>query len=78
MSCFYQSYRNMLVLKCDGCGITEDLYEWETDRLLANDWIKEHGWKTMKQGSRWINICPRCKKAFEDARRDHWIKERFK
>ena len=57
MSCYYSHYRDMLILKCDGCGKTVDLYKGETDKCLKHDYIKVNGWKTEKRGNRWIDIC---------------------
>ena len=74
MSCFYSSYRNMLVLKCDGCGASVDLFKGETDRCLKHDYIREHGWKTYKdKNGKWKDICPKCKTAMEDAKREKWL-----
>lgn len=70
----YEARRDMLVILCDGCGLKHDLYKGQTDRCLAHDWIKENGWKTMKHHGQWINICPNCKKAYEDAKRALWLK----
>lgn len=69
MSVYYSKYRDMLVLKCDGCGEAVDLYKGETDRLLAHDYIRTNGWKTTRSNGVWINICPECKKAVQDQRR---------
>lgn len=76
MSCYYSQYRNMLVLKCDGCGTSVDLYKGETDRLLKHDYIKEHDWQTYKdKTAKWKDICPECKKARADAKRAKWLEE---
>ena len=73
MSVYYNDRKDMLVLKCNGCGRTEDLYKGETDRLLANDWIHEHNWKTVKTNSGWHNLCPDCKEAFYAKRREKYL-----
>lgn len=76
MSCYYSKYRDMLVLKCDGCGNSVDLYKGETDRTLKHYYIKEHGWKTYKdKRGKWIDICPNCKTAREDSKRAMWLRE---
>lgn len=69
----YYENRDMLVLRCDGCGISVDLFRGQTDRCLAHDYIHEHGWKTMKLNKKWVNICPECKKAFYEQKRQNWI-----
>lgn len=73
MSCYYSTHRKMLVLKCDGCGRLVDLYNGETDRTLANDYIHENGWKTMKDGGKWINICHDCVAAMQEQKRRAWV-----
>lgn len=73
MSCFYDSRRDMLKLKCDCCRKIVDLYKGETDRLLANDWIRKNGWKTIKIGKRFIHVCPECKAAIEKRYREEWL-----
>lgn len=73
MSCFYDSRRDMLVLKCDCCGKKVDLYKGETDRLLANDWIHKNGWKTIKIVNCFNQVCPECKAAIEERYREEWM-----
>lgn len=75
MSVFYNTKRDMLMIMCDACKKTEDLYKHETDRLIAHSWIREHGWKTMKKNDKWINICKECKEALENSRRQKWLAE---
>lgn len=75
MSCYYSEKRDMLMLKCDGCGVIEDLYKGQTDRLLKHDWIHQHGWKTMKYHNRWVDICPDCKSALYAKKREAWLQE---
>lgn len=60
MSCYYSALRDMLVLKCDGCGRTVDLGKGETDRCLCHAYIHENGWKTMRRRGKWLNICDEC------------------
>ena len=74
MSCYYDSRRDMLVLRCDGCGKKVDLYKGETDRLLCHDYIRENGWKTQKRRGKWENICDECVKAIQDQRRQEYIR----
>lgn len=73
MSCYHDRHRDMLVLKCDGCGKTVDLYEGETDRCLCHDYIHKHGWKTQKKNGRWINICDECVVAVQSAKRERFV-----
>ena len=73
MSCYYQTKRDMLILKCDVCGKQVDLFRHETDRTLKHDYIHENGWKTMKDHEAWIDICSDCKQALEDVKRQKWI-----
>lgn len=75
MSCFYDFRRDMLRLRCDCCRKVVDLYKGETDRLLANAWIHQNGWKTIKIGDKWNHLCPDCKKAIEDQYREEWMKK---
>lgn len=76
MSCYVDFYRNMLVLRCDGCGTKVDLWPDQTDRLLANIYMKENGWKAMKlKSGKWIQICPDCKSAYYSAKRESWLKK---
>jgi len=64
-----------LMLKCDGCGEIILLYKDQTDRLLIHDYIHEHGWKTIKRGMKWENICPDCLKALKEQKRNTWLKQ---
>ena len=73
MSCYYSASRDMLVLKCDSCKKTVDLFKGQTDKLLKHDWIRENGWKTMKKNDKWLDICEECKKALEEKKRQEWI-----
>ena len=73
MSCYYHTKREMLVLKCDACGKQVDIAQYRTDRTLKNNYIRENGWRTMKHHEKWMDICPDCKKAFEEAKRELWI-----
>lgn len=73
MSVFYNGRDDMLKLKCDSCRKIVDLYKGETDRLLAHDWIHEHGRKTIKIKDIWINVCPACKEAIEAKHRERFI-----
>ena len=73
MACFYQAGRNMLVLQCDVCKTVVDIYRGETDRLLANYYIRENGWKATKINGKWMQLCPECKKAMETKRREKFM-----
>lgn len=73
MSCYYNSRRMMLVLRCDSCGRAEDIAEKQTDRLLKHEWIREHGWKTVKTTERFADLCEDCKRALEEKKRQDWI-----
>ena len=75
MSCYYNEYRDMLVLKCDSCGEKVDLYKGETDRLLKHDYIKEHGWLSTKMFNKWLDLCPDCRSALRDRNRSIFLKE---
>lgn len=74
MSSFVSSAGD-LYLKCDGCTLTVLTDKGQTDRLLVNDYIRENGWKTMKKKNKWINLCPDCKKAFYEKRREEWLNQ---
>lgn len=78
MSCYYQNARDMLVLKCDSCKVVVDLYQGQTDRLMKHDYIRENGWKTMKLDGRWVDLCPDCKSALYEARREAFIRQATK
>lgn len=73
MSCFYDRHSNALKLKCDCCKNVVIISEGETDRLFANDYVHENGWKTTKRSDKWIHLCPDCKKAIEEANRQKYI-----
>lgn len=73
MACFYNSNRDMLILKCDSCGKTVDLYKGQTDRLLKHDYMRGNGWKTYKHNKRWIDLCPECKTALEQKKRESFL-----
>ena len=75
MSVYYDNRNKILKLKCDCCRKVVDLYKNETDRLLAHDWIHEHGWKTIKIKKIWINVCTVCREAIEDEYRKSFIEE---
>ena len=64
-----------LYLRCDGCGKTVLCCKDQTDRLLANDYIHENGWRTVKRGAKWIHACPDCKAAIEAKKREEFIEE---
>lgn len=74
MACFYQAYRDMLVLRCDACRRVDDVARGQTDRLLANDYIRAHGWKTTKIGGRWTHLCPDCNEAVREQKREAFLK----
>lgn len=75
MSIFYDHRTDMLKLKCDCCKKVVYLYKGQTDRLLANDYCHDHGWKITKKGDRWLHLCPECKKAIEDYNRKKFIEK---
>lgn len=76
MSCYYNGHRDMLILRCDGCGSSTDLYKGQTDRLLKHAFIRENGWKTYKdKAGKWNDICPACKAARESEIRSRWLKK---
>lgn len=77
MACFYSSKHDMLVLKCDACGCSVDLYRGETDRTLKLDYIRENGWKMLKMGGKWLDICRACKAEMERKKRDAFMQEFF-
>lgn len=77
MSIFYDGKRDMLRLKCDSCHKTVDLFRGQTDRLLAHDWIHEHGWKTMNTNKGWANVCPICRETIETEHRKRFIEQYF-
>lgn len=60
MAVFYSRYIDALMIRCDCCRETVKIYENQTDRLLANDWIKENNWKTQKINNKFMNFCPYC------------------
>ena len=62
-------------IKCDGCGKAELVAENQSDRLFVNDFVHENGWRTMKDGNKWINICPVCKMALEEKKRADFIRK---
>ena len=77
MSCYYNEYKGALMLRCNACGKTEELYKGETDRLLKHGWMKEHGWKTRKTVyGEWIDLCPDCIAAEEEHRRKEFVEGR--
>lgn len=63
MAIFYSRYTGALMLRCDCCRETVELYKGETDRLLAHDWMKEHLWKTRKVNDKFMIFCPYCNEA---------------
>ena len=73
MSVFYNSKKDMLQLKCNGCDLTENLYKGQTDRTVAHDWIHTHGWRTMKINGEWQNLCPDCYNALRTKTRERWL-----
>jgi hypothetical protein len=75
MSKYYS--RGNIYAKCDGCGKRELVAENQTDRLLANDYFREHGWKTRKTENGWVNICPDCVSAVYAKRRERWVNSRM-
>lgn len=72
MSCFNDRH-NDLVLLCDGCGEKVLLYHNQTDKLLKHSYIKENGWKTVKLFEKWVDLCPKCKTAMQDAKREAFV-----
>lgn len=73
MSVFYNSRRSMLVIKCDGCGFVADVCKNQTDRLIANEWVHENNWRTMKIQGKWAHLCPECSKAYYSKKRDAFV-----
>lgn len=60
-------------IKCDGCGRVELVEEGQTDRLLINNYVHEHNWKTKKEHGRWVNYCPDCISALREKKRAEWL-----
>ena len=62
-----------LFVKCDACGKMELVYHDCTDRCAIHSYVHEHGWKTRKQGDRWVQYCQTCLEELEKAKREKWI-----
>ena len=74
MSCYYNKYRDMLVLKCDACGKQIDLYKGSTDRLDRLLWERENAWKTKRMDNgKWADYCKECLTAVEEKKRQAWV-----
>lgn len=70
----YVNYSGNLMISCNGCGLTALVARDETDRLIANDWQRENGWKPKKLAGKWVNLCPECLKAYREYLRNEWIR----
>lgn len=75
LSVFYCSKTDYLKIRCNGCGLVKKLYKGETDRLLANNWIRENKWQTRKMFDKWIHLCPKCKEALLELKRADFLKK---
>lgn len=75
MSCWYSVRNDMLMLRCDVCRTTVELYKGQTDRLLKHDYMRSHGWRCEKREEKWFDICPECDAAIKQSRREAWIRK---
>lgn len=73
MSCYYETRRDMLVLKCDSCGEKVDLYKHQTDKTLKHDYMREHGWGTFERREKWYDLCNICNESLKVKRREEFV-----
>ena len=62
-------------LICDECGLTINRDENKFGGTFcsfddAKNYAKNNGWQLRKENDRWINICPECKRAIYNKRRN--------
>jgi len=71
---YYNSKKDMLVGKCDACGIQMDGYKGETDKCeFTCGLFKENGWLQRKVNGKWKHFCPACKEEFYKAKRERYF-----
>ena len=60
-------------VKCDACGFK--LYTDTTGFFFGEHMkiAKQNGWLITKDNDKWLNLCPKCKQALEDKKREKWL-----
>lgn len=60
-------------VKCDACGFK--LYANIEGQLFGEHMriAKAEGWLITKEHNKWLNLCPKCKQALEEKRRQEWL-----
>lgn len=74
MSIFYDKHIDALCVKCDCCNEKRALYGGVTDKTWAHGWIKENGWKTVKIGARFEQLCPECKELIKRKKQESYLR----
>lgn len=69
----YQDHHDFLVIKCDSCKRRQIVARNQTDITIAHEYMRMHGWQTLKINDKWINLCPWCKHALEEHNRERFL-----